>query len=237
MNTYILVAGSWHSAWCWYKIIPQLERAGHLVIAVDLPAHGRDTTPASAVTLQSYVDHIVSILDTLPGPAILVGHSRAGIVISQSAEARPDKIKALVYLAAYLIPHGETMLQTALADTESLIAKNLELNEAGGYHTFKHEAMRDALYADCNDDDVTLASLMRVPEPNAPVATPLHLTADNYGRVPRVYIETLKDQAVTIGTQRRMVDSMSVNRLITMDSSHSPFFSQPAQLAAHLMSV
>ena len=90
---------------------------------------------------------------------ILVGHSRGGIVISQTAEYRPEKIQTLVYLAAYLIPNGEAMLPTALGDTESLIASNLVLNEEQGYHMLKQEAFKAALYADCSQEDVASSVL------------------------------------------------------------------------------
>ncbi len=148
MSPYVLVHGSWHGAWCWYKVVPRLEQAGHTALAIDLPGHGRDWTPARDVSLQTYVDCVCGLLDTLPEPAILVGHSRGGIVISQAAESRPEKIKALVYLAAYLIPNGEAMLPTALSDTESLIVPNLTLNEEHGWHMLKAEAFKEALYAD-----------------------------------------------------------------------------------------
>ena len=85
MSTYVLVHGSWHGAWCWHKIIPLLEQAGHQAIAVDLPGHGRDWTDARDVSLQSYVESVCDILDAQPEPVILVGHSRGGIVVSQTA--------------------------------------------------------------------------------------------------------------------------------------------------------
>lgn len=78
MSTYVLVHGSWHAAWCWYKIVPRLEKAGHRAIAIDLPGHGRDGTPVGDVTMQQYVKAIGSALDTLEEPAILVAHSRGG---------------------------------------------------------------------------------------------------------------------------------------------------------------
>src|SRR5450759_3496618 len=93
MSTYVLIHGSWHGAWCWYKIIPILEQAGHKAIALDLPGHGRDWTAARDVSMQSYVESFCNILDAQPEPVILVGHSRGGIVISQAAEHRPEKIR------------------------------------------------------------------------------------------------------------------------------------------------
>ena len=51
MSTYVLIHGSWHGAWCWYKITPRLEAAGHKVVVPDMPSHGRDWRPPGPVTM------------------------------------------------------------------------------------------------------------------------------------------------------------------------------------------
>ena len=237
MSTFVLIHGSWHGAWCWYKVIPLLEQAGHKAIALDLPGHGRDWTAARDITMQSYVDSVCTVLDAQAEPVILVGHSRGGIVISQTAEHRPDKIQTLVYLAAYLIPNGEAMLPTALSDTESLIASNLMLNEAEGSHMLKQEAFQAALYADCSPEDLALATALLTPEPNAPVGTPLNLSDENYGRVARVYISTLQDKGVTPTLQKRMVTATPCQKILSLETSHSPFLSAPEKLVQHLTSL
>lgn len=237
MSTYLLIHGSWHGAWCWYKIIPLLEQAGHKAIALDLPGHGRDWTAARDVSMQSYVDSVCQILDAQAEPVILVGHSRGGIVISQTAERRPEKIQTLVYLAAFLIPNGEAMLPTALGDTESHIVSNLVVNEEQGYHMLKAEAFREALYADCSVEDVALATVLLTPEPNAPVATPLNLSDEKFGRVARVYIETLQDRGVTPTLQKKMYTATPCQKIISMETSHSPFLSAPEKLVSHLTSL
>jgi pimeloyl-ACP methyl ester carboxylesterase len=237
MSTYVLIHGSWHGAWCWYKIIPLLEQAGHKAIALDLPGHGRDWTAARDISMQSYLDSVCKILDAQPEPVILVGHSRGGIVISQTAELRPEKIKTLVYLAAYLIPNGEAMLPTALSDTQSLIVSNLVVNEAQGYHMLNQEAFKAALYADCSDEDVALATVLLTPEPNGPVATPLKLSDENFGRVVRVYIETLQDKGMTPALQKKMYTAAPCQKIISMETSHSPFLSAPEKLVSHLTAL
>jgi pimeloyl-ACP methyl ester carboxylesterase len=214
-----------------------LKRAGNKVISLDLPGHGRDHTPIDEITLESYVGTLCDALEEEEGRVVLVGHSRGGIVISQAAERRPEKVKMLIYLAAYLIPNGQAMLPIALSDKESLIGQNLELNEAEGWHMIKDSAVRDALYGDCSDEDVELARSLLTREPNAPLATKLALTQANYGSVPRCYIETLKDKGCSIALQRSMRSLLPCQKVTSMNTSHSPFLSAPNELAGNLLSL
>src|SRR5215470_6739193 len=116
MKTFVLIHGSWHCAWNWHKVVPLLEKAGHRAVAIDLPAMGRDKTPIQDVKMESTVAGICRLVDEVDGKVILVGHSKNGIMISQVAEHRPQKIEKLIYLAAYLIPNGRTQKEYSVRD-------------------------------------------------------------------------------------------------------------------------
>ncbi len=233
-RTFVLVSGSWHGAWCWYKVVPRLEALGHRAVPVELPGHGTSWRPAKDVTLQSYVDAVATVIDQQPGPVVLVGHSRGGIVVSQAAEERAAKVARLVYLSAFLVPNGESMLQTATADVESRIVPNLVFDEAAGTHMLKREAFREALYADCSDEDVALATSLLTPEPNGPVGTPLRLGAA-WERIPRVYVECRSDRGISLAAQRKMQERLGVTRTLSLETSHSPFLSAPGDLTKLLV--
>ena len=108
MAIFVLIHGSWHGAWCYEKVIPLFEANNHRVFAPDLPGHGKDKTPLKAVTFDSYVNCIKAILEKITERVILVGHSMAGMVISQVAEYLPAKIHKLVYLAGFLPQSGQS---------------------------------------------------------------------------------------------------------------------------------
>lgn len=255
MATFLLLHGSFHAAWNWHRVLPLLEAAGHRGIAIDLPGHGRDRTPPRRVTLDACVDRV---LDALDEPAILVAHSRNGIVISQAAERAPERVQGLAYLAAYLVPSGRAMIDYALLDPQSLVVQNLErpvaprvlamlrhpilgwlarrlLPASLQTHMLARHAFREALYHDCPDDITELANVLLEPEPHWAGFTRLRLTPQRYGTVPKVYIECLQDRAVTLDLQRRMQRDTPCDRVISLDSGHSPFFSQPAALVAALL--
>jgi pimeloyl-ACP methyl ester carboxylesterase len=153
------------------------------------------------------------------------------------AERRPGKVRALVYLCAFLLRNGESLLQVAGEDVTSLVVQNLVVADDQRSCTVRVEALRDAFYGDCRDEDVALAKLCLQPEPMAPMATPVSVTEGNFGRAPRVYIECLQDRAIPPALQKRMYTAMACRQVISMDTSHSPFFSAPQALVDHLLAL
>lgn len=235
MATYVLIHGAWHGGWCWDKVVPLLKKKGHNVEAPDLPGHGKDKTPIREVSLQAYADRVCKILDAQSEPVILVGHSMGGIVISQTAEYRPEKIKTLVYLTAFLLQNGEFLLQVAGGDTEALVLPNLVMAEDQSFATVKEEAIKQVFYGDCSDEDVARAKKFLVPQAAAPFGTPINITEKNFGRIPRVYIECLRDKAISPSVQKKMYNTLPCRKVATLDTSHSPFFSAPEVLVSHLV--
>ena len=237
MSTFILVHGSWHGAWCWYKVVSRLEKLGHTVIAPDLPSLGRDRTPVNRVSLATWRKRVCDVVDSVPGPVVLVGHSRGGIVISEVAEHRPERVQTLVYLCAFLLRDGECLTDVASSDESSLVAPNMVVSEDKTSSVVRDDVLRDAFYGECSDDDFALARLCLQPEAMVPLVTPLKLTAEKFGAVPRVYIECLRDRAMPIGLQRRMQANWPCQRVLTLDTDHSPFLSRPDELAGLLTTL
>ena len=94
-----LVHGSYHGAWCWDLLRPELERLGHRVIAMDLPI----SDPALGAA--DYARTVESALEPGSEP-VLVGHSIAGLVVPLVAASRP--IRRLIFLAAFLPSPGQS---------------------------------------------------------------------------------------------------------------------------------
>ena len=237
MKTYLLIHGSWHSAWNWHKVVPLIEKAGHKAIAIDLPGMGRDKTPIQEVRMKSTVEIICRLIDNIPGKVILVGHSKNGIMISQAAEYRPDKIEKLIYLAAYLIPDGKTQKEYSVQDTEGWLKPYVSQHPETNSHTLQPEIFREGLYHDCDEDITELAKVLLSNEPVESAITPLQLTEENFGRVPRVYIECTEDRAVTPFIQRKMYTETPCEKVYSLPNSHSPFFSKPKELVEILLDV
>ena len=237
MSTLVLVHGAWHGAWCWDKVIPLLEQGGHEVVSFDLPGHGEDSTPPAEVTSETYTNRVVEALDTLSEPAVLVGHSLSGAVISQAAEQRPDKIEKLVYVCALLIPSGQSVSEASQEDTDSVILNYVEMQEDLGQIILKEEGMKEALYHDCPEEDFERAKDLISPQPLAPFGTPVEVTEDNFGSVRRTYVHTTQDRAISPDRQEEMYTELPCEKVVSMATGHLPFFAAPEELAEHLDSL
>ncbi|BCJ86926.1 alpha/beta fold hydrolase [Effusibacillus dendaii] len=235
MSTYVLVHGSFTGEWCWEKIVPLLQDSGHRVVTFDLPGHGKDQASPSKVTLKDYTGRVCSVLDNEPEKVILVGHSFGGIVITQAAEYRSEKIQLLVYLTASMPENGQNLIQ--LGEKYKLSPLPLIMSEDKTYAQLDSSAAKDLFYGECSEKDASESIEKLCPEPLFPYITPVHITNDNFGRIPRVYIATLKDKALPIEAQRAMYTNTPCRRVITMDTDHSPFFSQPEVLVSHLKNL
>ena len=236
-DTFLLVHGAWHGAWCWEKVIPHLRKDGYEVRAIDLPGHGSDGTPVSNVTMDAYTSRVCEALDSCKGQVILVGHSMGGAVITQSGEYRPGKIKKLVYLTGFLLKNGQCLLDIANQDTGALVMRNAMLDERTNSLSFRRGAVKEIFYPDCSDDDAHYAESLLVPQAMAPFQTPMVTSEEKFGRIPRAYIECLNDRAITPGAQKRMYEALRCEKVISMNTGHSPFLSAPEELAKNLLSI
>jgi len=237
MSTYLLIHGGWHGAWCWDKVTPLLEAEGHTVIAPDLPGHGDDNTPLSDVTLDIYARATVGFAAQASEPVIVVGHSMTGISNSQAVEYAPEKFRAQVFMAAFLLSDGQCLLDLAKPDTENLVLRNLTFSKDQSTMTFNLDAVQDALYGECSDEDIAHAKTLLHAQASAPFGTPVQLTEGRWGQVPRYYVECLRDRAITPKSQKAMYTANPCEKVFTIDTDHSPFMSRPEELVRHLSSI
>jgi pimeloyl-ACP methyl ester carboxylesterase len=237
MTTFVLVHGAWHGAWCWERLVPELEQRGHSAVTLDLPSHGSDTAPAEGVTLTDYVDRVSEVLEMQTEPVVLVGHSMGGMVITGAAERVPERIRALVYLTAFLPGDGDSLLALEEGNPNSAVPPALLRAEDGRTATIDPSRIRELFFHDCSDADAAAAVAQLTAQALAPLAEPLQLTEERFGSIPRVYVECTDDRAICIEMQRQMITARGCDQIVSMDTSHSPFLSAPAELADHLSAV
>jgi pimeloyl-ACP methyl ester carboxylesterase len=110
MADFVLVHGAWHGGWCWKKLLPGLQAAGHRAFALTLTGLGeRAHLMSPMINLQTHVQDVYGLIEheELQG-AILVGHSYAGMVITGVAQqVSTEQLSHLVYLDAVVPEPGE----------------------------------------------------------------------------------------------------------------------------------
>ena len=234
MATIVLVHGSWFGGWCWDRTAAALRGRGHEVHADDLPGHGRDTTPAAASTLDAYVDRVCDRIDRLAGPAVLVGHSMGGLVISGVAERLPGRVAKLVYVAAYLLRDGESIRTVSELPSAagSLVRENMVPAPDWSTAAIRPQGLQETFFADAPAEDVRRAGELTRPEPTAAFHTPVRLTAARYGIAPRTYVRTKRDRALTPSLQDAMLAATACERVVDIETSHCPMLAAPDRLAA-----
>ncbi|MBY0492441.1 MAG: alpha/beta fold hydrolase [Gemmatimonadaceae bacterium] len=235
MSTFVLVHGAWLDATCWTPVAARLQAAGHTVRTPDLPGHGADSTPLAGQTLEAYTARVLREVDAAAEPVVLVGHSMGGIVISSVAEQRPERVQRLVYVAAYLLGAGETIRDQQDAASQVPPA----MRPAADWSTIGIDpVLMPALFFHDVADTVAapLIAGSRA-EATAPFGTPLTVSDARWGRVPRSYVTTTLDRAVTPALQAQFLAARPCAPVIAMETGHAPFAAQPDTLAAHLLAL
>lgn len=228
MAEILLIHGSCHGAWCWRDVIPELTTLGHTARAIDLPGHGDDGTPAEAVTLDSYADAILSAVDS---PCILLGHSMAGYPITLAADRAPDAFTRLIYLCAYVPLPDVSMVDMRRAAPRQPLMPAIRLAPDGVTFTIDPDMAPDVFYQDCPQEAVEYAVARLCPQPIAPQDVPIRLTGAGRA-IPRSYILCRNDQTIPPEYQEEMVRDWPPGDVHRIDTGHSPFFADPAGLAA-----
>ena len=118
MSTFVLVHGAWHGAWCWDRLVPELEAHGHRTIAMDLPSDDE------GMTFDGYADAVCATLRGAGEDIVLVGHSLAGHTIPLVAARRP--VKRLVYLCSLVPQPGRSLRDQLGEDLEMLFPRYLD---------------------------------------------------------------------------------------------------------------
>jgi hypothetical protein len=98
------------------------------------------------------------------------------------------------------------------------------------------ELARRVFYSETEASIADRAFARLCPEPASNPDSPLAISPERYGRVRRAYIECLRDAAIPILLQRRMVTAQPC-KVFTLDTDHSPFYSRPRELAAFLDAI
>lgn len=224
----VLVHGAWHGGWCFAALQHALDEMGVPSYAPDLPGHGASTHPLT--DLHGDARSVTALLGQLERPAVLVGHSYGGGVITQAAEWHTD-VSHLVYLAAFALLEGESIrgsLRNFPPEEVELAAAMVP--HADGTTVLDPVLGPPALYGDCPPEVIAAAVARWSPQPHVAMNQPV--TGSPLGRIPSTYVVCTRDRAVHPNHQAAM--AARCTHRVTLDCDHSPFVSRVADVAALL---
>jgi pimeloyl-ACP methyl ester carboxylesterase len=223
----------------------------------DPGAFAAERSPIAGVTQEERTQAVIALVKAASlcdGKVILVGHSAGGMTISAVAERVPNLLLAVVYIAGFMVPNGMPLLAMLQDETmSSALSPGLFVGDpavigatrinAGSTDEAYRSLLKASFYGDVSESEFAqAASQLHYDESNAGALAPSEITPGRYGAVPRHYIRTTQDCAIPLTGQDHMIATVDgaiggKTMTHTLESSHSPFLSQPANLSNILIDI
>jgi pimeloyl-ACP methyl ester carboxylesterase len=232
MAALVLVHGAWHGGWCWRRVSPILQAAGHQVFAPSLTGLGdRAHLLTPQTDLDTHVQDIVNLLEFEDlTEVVLVGHSYGGMVITGVAGRVPGRLRHLVYLDAFVPAAGESLYDLLAADARAMFRATTYLAD-GGRLLPPPPLSRWGVTAD--QDVAWMAPRVR-PQPASTFEQTLRLPDGPAAGHGRTYISCLMDQKPHYRQTAARLQAKAgwVNR--ELEAGHDAFVTAPRALACLL---
>jgi pimeloyl-ACP methyl ester carboxylesterase len=232
MTDFVLVAGAWHGAWCWQRVLPGLWLAGHRAFAVTLSGVGeRAHELRPAITLATHIADVAAVIEAeeLRG-AVLVGHSYAGMVITGVADrVDTDRLRRLVYLDAVVPEPGECW--SSQHNDETKAARRQSIAAHGVI------APPDPAVFGLSGADHAWVARRMTPHPGGVYDAPLQFDAARVRRWPRNFVDCTAPALATIAVMRRRVRAEPGWQVSEIATGHDVMVSAPQPLLETLLAA
>lgn len=170
-ETFVLVHGAWHGAWCWAGVMAELERLGHRTHALDLPGRWTNPMPHARVTLDVWVDAVVRLIEQRDlRDVVLVGHSMGGLSITGAALRIPRRLKRIIYATALVPPEQGTFADDNARLMSPGLANSLRQLDGGLSTLLEPAYFRDHFIQDAPRGLQDFVYTALVPEAMTPMA-------------------------------------------------------------------
>jgi pimeloyl-ACP methyl ester carboxylesterase len=227
--TIVFVHGGWADSSGWNAEIARLSQLGYPVIAPANPLRG----------LSSDAAYIHSVLATIPGDVVLVGHSYGGAVITNAAVGAPN-VKSLVYIAAFAPDTGENLATLVTKNPGTYITPDalterpypLPDGTQGVDLYIKADRFHDAFAGDLPLRTIRLMQATQRPFSVAAFTEPSGTPA--WKTIPSWYLVATDDHAIPPATEQFMA-ARAGSTVAQVKASHVPMMSRPAETTALIL--
>jgi pimeloyl-ACP methyl ester carboxylesterase len=213
----VLVHGAFADASSWSKVIPILQKDGYYVTAVQIPL---TSLPDDVATTKR-------VIDAQKGPIVVVGHSYAGIVITDAA-AGNSNVKSLVYVDAFAPDAGEVAGEVGVKFPPAPLATALVPDSAGFLYVDRAK-VHDVFAKDMPEADARIIAVTQKPVNSSVFAAKVTNVA--WKTTPSWFIIGTQDRAINPDLLRFYAKRMGAKTTEIKGASHMPFLSHPKEVA------
>jgi pimeloyl-ACP methyl ester carboxylesterase len=214
----VLVHGAWADAASWDKVIPILQKAGHRVIAVELPEHSLADDVATAKRA----------INLVGGPVTLVGHSYGGFVITNAAYNNPN-VKNLVYIAAFAPKEGQTISDFV---NPSKVPQGYLIKDERGFLYINPNIFHDFFAQDLDTTETNIMAAVQKPINSSIFAEKSGPPA--WKQLPTWYQVSENDHAIPPDAERIFAKQMNATT-ISLPASHVSYISHPNEITQFVL--
>ncbi|CAH1437504.1 unnamed protein product [Lactuca virosa] len=246
---FVLVHGLSHGAWCWYKVVSNLQSAGHRVTAVDLGGSGVHPSRLEEIaTFSDYVQPLIQFMESLSGDerVVLVGHSFGGLPISVAMEKFSHIVSAAIFITAYMPncrdppalqmnQYFKNLKPETYMDCRFTFKDGLPVSAELGC-----DYLATMMYRSCQSEDLALAKMLIRPSRLflEDMSEDSILTINKYGSIKRVYVICEKDQVMDEEFQKFVVEDSPPDEVKYFpEAGHMIMLSKPNDLALYLQEI
>jgi pimeloyl-ACP methyl ester carboxylesterase len=236
MARIVLVHGAFGGSWYWEPVVGPLRAAGHAVERVDLPGHGDNPAPVEEVTLPAYAARVCEVLRSSDEPAVLVGHSMGGVVVTQAAADCPERVSKLIYVAAFLPRDGQSLdaLTKLPEGADDQVQANIVVEGEPPVAVLPADKAHFVLFGSCSEDEAAPWIERLQPQAVSPFVAPIEAGDTDLDSMPRDYVICLRDRAIPLALQRRMSSETPCREILEIDTDHMPQLSATDELVEAL---
>lgn len=225
--TIVLVHGAFAESASWNAVATQLSKRGYRVVAAANPLR----------SVRADANYVASVIRSIDGRVVLVGHSYGGSVISSAAVGNPQ-VKALVYVAAFAPSQGESALELSNrfkgSTLGSALDKPIKLPEGGNELSIRQERFRDQFAADVPVVDAARMAVTQRPIAEAALGEASGEPA--WRGVPSWFIFGTADKNIPAEALRFMADRAGSKKTVAIEgASHVVMVSHPQAVAQLIM--
>jgi len=227
--TIVLVHGAWADASGWAGVTRRLRAGGYTVVSPANPLRG----------LAGDAAYLRSLLQTISGPIVLVGHSYGGAVVTNAAAGNPG-VKALVYVDAFVPDLGETVLQLATALPGSCLGGDptkvfdlVPAAPAGDLDLYIKPRLFPGCFAnDLTEEDAAILASAQRPVTLSSLVVPTGVPA--WRTIPSWYVLGTADRVIPPAEQRAMAERAHAH-ITTVDAMHPSMISHPEEVTGVIL--